>query len=106
MLHPGAQAPVWLFCFAAAAQGQLVGRMDAKMHRKTGMLEIIALWLEEGIKVTAGLEKGLTTALSEFARWQGAHETCTRSRACLGAVYDLSRWLGNRHSLKREYDKL
>lgn len=44
------------------------------MHRKTGMLEIIALWLEEGIKVTAGTEKGLTTALSEFARWQGAHE--------------------------------
>ncbi len=38
-------------------KGQLVGRMDAKMHRKTGMLEIIALWLEEGIKVTAGLGK-------------------------------------------------
>lgn len=55
-------------------KGQLVGRMDAKMHRKTGMLEIIALWLEEGIKVTAGLEKGLTTAISDFARWQGAHE--------------------------------
>lgn len=31
-------------------KGQLVGRMDAKMHRKTGMLEIIALWLEEGIR--------------------------------------------------------
>ena len=55
-------------------KGQLVGRMDAKMHRKTGTLEIIALWLEEGIKVTAGLEKGLTSALSEFARWQGAYE--------------------------------
>lgn len=39
-------------------KGQLVGRMDAKMHRKTGMLEVIALWLEEGIKVTAGTEKG------------------------------------------------
>ncbi|MDU1920423.1 DNA glycosylase AlkZ-like family protein, partial [Enterobacter sp.] len=55
-------------------KGQLVGRMDAKMHRKTGMLEIIALWLEEGIKVTAGLEKGLTSAISEFARWQGADD--------------------------------
>lgn len=39
-------------------KGQLVGRMDAKMHRKTGMLEVIALWLEEGIKVTAGSKKG------------------------------------------------
>lgn len=55
-------------------KGQLVGRMDAKMHRKAGILEIIALWFEEGVKVTAGLEKGLTTALSEFARWQGARE--------------------------------
>lgn len=55
-------------------KGQLVGRMDAKMHRKTGTLEIIALYLEEGIKTTAALEKGLTSAISEFARWQGAHD--------------------------------
>lgn len=55
-------------------KGRLVGRMDAKMHRKTGVLEVIALYLEEGIKVTATLEKGLFSAISEFARWQGARE--------------------------------
>ena len=55
-------------------KGQLVGRMDAKMHRKTGTLEIIALYLEEGIRVTASLEKGLTSAISEFACWQGARD--------------------------------
>ncbi|EQC2549330.1 winged helix-turn-helix domain-containing protein [Enterobacter sichuanensis] len=55
-------------------KGQLVGRMDAKMHRKTGTLEIIALYLEEGVRVTAALEKGLTLAISEFARWQGAND--------------------------------
>lgn len=55
-------------------KGQLVGRMDAKMHRKTGTLEIIALYLEEGVRVTAALEKGLKLAISEFARWQGAHD--------------------------------
>lgn len=55
-------------------KGQLVGRMDAKMHRKTGTLEIIALYLEEGVRVTAALEKGLTLAISEFARWQEAHD--------------------------------
>lgn len=55
-------------------KGQLVGRMDAKMHRKTGTLEIIALYLEEDVRVTAALEKGLTLAISEFARWQGAHD--------------------------------
>ena len=55
-------------------KGQLVGRMDAKMHRKTGVLEVIALYLEEGSKVTATLDKGLATAITDFAVWQGARE--------------------------------
>ena len=53
-------------------KGQLVGRMDAKMHRKAGELEIISLYLEEGTRVNAGLEKGLRAAITEFAAWQGA----------------------------------
>ena len=57
MLYPGAKAAIRLLCFTAAA-GQLVGRMDAKMHRKTGTLEVIALYLQEGIRVTASPEKG------------------------------------------------
>ena len=44
------------------------------MHRKTGTFEIIALYLQEGVRVTASLEKGLTSAISEFARWQGADD--------------------------------
>lgn len=39
-------------------KGQLVGRMDAKMHRKTGTLEVIALYLEEGVRITAPWKKG------------------------------------------------
>lgn len=53
-------------------RGRLVGRMDAKMHRKEGMLEIIALYLEDGVKLGHSLEKGLLGAITEFARWQGA----------------------------------
>lgn len=53
-------------------KGQLVGRMDAKMHRKTGVLEVIALYLEEGVRVSSALEKGLFSALNHFASWQGA----------------------------------
>ncbi|QIK13276.1 winged helix-turn-helix domain-containing protein [Leclercia sp. 29361] len=63
-------------------KGQLVGRMDAKMHRKTGELQIIALFLEEGVRVSAGLEKGLTAAISDFAGWQGA------TRIALGHLPD------------------
>ncbi len=53
-------------------RGQLVGRMDAKMHRKTGVLEVIALFLEEGVSPSLQLEKGLQRAITDFARWQGA----------------------------------
>lgn len=63
-------------------KGQLVGRMDAKMHRKTDTLEVIALYLEEGIRVSASLEKGLASAISDFARWQGA------SNVTMGRVPD------------------
>lgn len=51
-------------------RGQLVGRMDAKMHRQTGILEVISLWLQEGIKPTTTLQKGLRQAITDFANWQ------------------------------------
>ncbi|AIR65819.1 winged helix-turn-helix domain-containing protein [Cedecea neteri] len=53
-------------------KGALVGRIDAKMHRKQGALEVISLYLEDGIKVTDALQEGLHGALTEFARWQSA----------------------------------
>jgi hypothetical protein len=53
-------------------RGALVGRMDAKMHRKQGELEIISLYLEEGVKPGESLAEGLHGALTEFAAWQNA----------------------------------
>ncbi|HHO9951279.1 TPA: crosslink repair DNA glycosylase YcaQ [Escherichia coli] len=53
-------------------RGQLVGRMDAKMHRQTGILEVISLSLQEGIKPTTTLQKGLRQAITDFANWQQA----------------------------------
>ncbi|MDF7761163.1 winged helix-turn-helix domain-containing protein [Kosakonia cowanii] len=53
-------------------RGRLVGRMDAKMHRKTGVLEVIALFLEEGVAPSLQLERDLQRAITDFARWQGA----------------------------------
>lgn len=56
-------------------RGQLVGRMDAKMHRQTGILEVISLWLQEGIKPTTTLQKGLRQAITDFANWQATRVT-------------------------------
>ncbi|WP_313609805.1 winged helix-turn-helix domain-containing protein [Atlantibacter hermannii] len=52
--------------------GQLVGRMDAKMHRKTSELAINALYLEPDIPFTARLTSGLQEAITAFGEWQGA----------------------------------
>ncbi|EOC0419261.1 YcaQ family DNA glycosylase [Cronobacter malonaticus] len=53
-------------------KGALVGRMDAKMHRQQGSLEVIALYAEEGVSLTAGVIAGLRQAIADFAAWQGA----------------------------------
>ncbi|EOD3493892.1 winged helix-turn-helix domain-containing protein [Cronobacter malonaticus] len=53
-------------------KGALVGRMDAKMHRLQGSLEVIALYAEEGVSLTAGVIAGLRQAIADFAAWQGA----------------------------------
>lgn len=52
--------------------------MDSKIHRKSRELEIFALWLEEGVKITRGLEQGLRRAINDFARWQSAERILCR----------------------------
>ncbi|WP_276641454.1 winged helix-turn-helix domain-containing protein [Siccibacter turicensis] len=69
---PAAKRKYGYFVLPLLHRGTLVGRMDAKMHRKTGTLEVIALYLEEDVSVTSGLAAGLETALNDFARWQSA----------------------------------
>lgn len=69
---PAAKRQFGYFVLPLLHRGRLVGRMDAKMHRKTGELEVIALWLEEGVKINRSLESGLQSAITAFARWQGA----------------------------------
>lgn len=52
--------------------------MDSKIHRKSRELEIFALWLEEGAKITRGLEQGLRRAINDFAHWQSAERILCR----------------------------
>ncbi len=52
-------------------QGQLVGRLDAKAWRKEGRLQVISLFLEPGVRVSASLTKALAKTLREYANWQG-----------------------------------
>jgi uncharacterized protein YcaQ len=51
---------------------RLVGRLDAKLHRKEGRLEVLGLWWEEGVKATKARKTKLAEALDAYAGHLGA----------------------------------
>lgn len=53
-------------------QGRLVGRLDPKLHRDRGELEIKAIHLEPGFRRDARFERGLADALRDLAAFLGA----------------------------------
>ena len=66
-------------------RGALKARLDAKMRRRERCLQIKNLWLEDNVKIGAGL-----VAVDRFARWQGAEQIILeqapdRLRQALGA---------------------
>ena len=54
--------------------GRLVGRLDPKLHRDRGLLEIRGLWWEAGIRVTRARRRGLDEALARMAAFVGASD--------------------------------
>ncbi len=101
-IPPAPKRQFGYFVLPLLHRGRLVGRMDAKMHRKEGVLEIIALYLEAGVKPGDALEKGLQAAITDFARWQGAQRGHLFSSAGR-AVLALRAGLGNRRGVRIEY---
>jgi uncharacterized protein YcaQ len=55
-------------------RGALVGRLDAKAHRKQGLFEVKALHLEPGASVDEELVFGLAGAFRDCAAWHGTPE--------------------------------
>lgn len=52
-------------------RGQLVGRLDAKAHRREGVFEIKAMFLEPGVEATPRLLKDVADAIRASAQWHG-----------------------------------
>lgn len=52
--------------------GRLVGRLDPKLHRDRGLLEIKGLWWEPGLKPSRARLKGLQAALERLCGFLGA----------------------------------
>jgi len=60
------------FCLPILQRGRLVGRFDPKLHRKTGVLELKALYLEPGFKPDEELVNDVAGALRDFMHFHKA----------------------------------
>ena len=52
-------------------RGRLVGRLDAKAHRREGIFEIKALFLEPEVEASARLLADVADAIRDLAQWHG-----------------------------------
>jgi uncharacterized protein YcaQ len=60
------------FCLSILHKDRLVGRFDPKLERKTGVLRIKVLYLEEGVEPDDELVSGVAAAMRDF---MGFHQT-------------------------------
>ena len=75
---PAARRRYGYYSLPILHRGALVGRLDAKAHRKRGVFEVKTLHLEPGVLVTEDLVAGLAGALHECAGWHRTPEILVR----------------------------
>jgi uncharacterized protein len=59
------------FTLPILRRGALVGRVDAKAHRRDGVFELKSLELEPGVRISDSLVRDVANALLRCARWHG-----------------------------------
>lgn len=59
-------------------QGSLIGRLDAKAHRKEGIFEVKSLYLESSVRVNDELITNVAGAIRECAVWHKTPEVLVR----------------------------
>ncbi|PWF55122.1 winged helix-turn-helix domain-containing protein [Massilia glaciei] len=68
------------FTLPLLRRGALVGRVDAKAHRRDGVFELKSLVLEPGERASARFTRDIAAALARCARWHGCPRvTVTRT---------------------------
>jgi len=75
---PAVKRKYGYFLLPILHRGELVGRLDAKAHRKEKRFEVIALYLEPWVEANDELAAALAEALRECAGWHGAPEVVVR----------------------------
>jgi uncharacterized protein len=86
---PAARRRYGYYSLPILHHGALVGRLDAKAHRKGGVFEVKAVHLEPGVSMVEDLVAGLAGALRECATWHGTPEVLVRRSDPAGLVGEL-----------------
>ncbi|RKE37250.1 hypothetical protein B0G76_3492 [Paraburkholderia sp. BL23I1N1] len=68
---PAAKRKYGYFVLPLLSRGRLVGRVDAKAHRTSGVFELKSLHIEPGVRLSARLAGDLRRALQRCADWHG-----------------------------------
>jgi uncharacterized protein YcaQ len=71
---PEAKRRYGYFTLPILRRGALVGRLDAKAHRRDGIFEVKVLHLEPGVRISSALAADVAGALTRIAAWHGTHE--------------------------------
>ena len=75
---PAAKRRYGYYSLPILHEGSLVGRLDAKAHRKQGTFEVKAIHLDPGVPVSDGLVAGIAGALRGCAEWHSTPEIVVR----------------------------
>ena len=68
---PAAKRQYGYFTLPILRRGRLVGRIDAKAHRREGRFELKSVALEPGVRASARLAVDLAGAVHRLAAWHG-----------------------------------
>jgi uncharacterized protein YcaQ len=74
-------------------RGALIGRLDAKAHRRDGLFEVRALFLEPGVRSSAALAQDVARAITDCAAWHGTPEIQIRRSTPAPFARELKRQL-------------
>lgn len=66
------------YVFPLLESDRLIGRIDMKADRRTGVLDVKRLWLEKGVKPSAGRLEKLEAELARIARFAGVDRVVLR----------------------------
>jgi uncharacterized protein len=76
---PAAKRKYGYFCLPILSRGRLIGRVDAKAHRTSGVFELKSVHIEPGVKTGAGLVADIRRAVERCAQWHGTPEVVVTS---------------------------